>query len=484
MDTILLISPHRWSPKCSPYGLEHLAHHLSEAEFHPNIIDCNVSKRSLKEIEDAIITKNPLMICITIRNFDSAFLTNPLIYFPKAIKRLISRIRMITDIPIIAGGVSFSAAPIPLFRFLKIDYGIAGSDERSLILLAQAIKMGDDVGEIPGLVWKKDSRVIFNKAVSGNDVLPAVKRNFVDQLKTYKGGIENHYSWASVETKRGCSKKWIYCIEPKAKACSVRYKPPEAVEEEIDQLKFMGINWIWFTDSEFNLNIEKAKDLCEVLIRKYDGSINWGSYAMPKPFDKELVQLLERSGCRVLGIDAGHGIDEMLKNYHKDFLFEDVVRASDLLKNTSLKIKLSALIGGPGENVSTIKRGLHNLASLGGIIELGVGLRVYPSTSIETIVKEMDENMKKKSLFGKVKNNDNFLEPVFYFSPEIALNYKEVLEKVTAGKGSFMLPPLYQVTEEEIGDWRGLSPGYSSARSNDILLRENGIEIKSDASYS
>jgi hypothetical protein len=79
MDTILLISPHRWSPKCSPYGLEHLAHHLSEAEFHPNIIDCNVSKRSLKEIEDAIITKNPLMICITIRNFDSALLTNPLI---------------------------------------------------------------------------------------------------------------------------------------------------------------------------------------------------------------------------------------------------------------------------------------------------------------------------------------------------------------------------------------------------------------------
>jgi len=483
VNTVLLISPHRWNPKCTPHGLEHLAHHLHGAGFDPLILDINILKNQSKEISDVIIQKEPILICITIRNFDSAFLAQPMVFFPKAIKKIINSIRKITDSPIVIGGVSYSAAPIPFFKYFNADYGIVGSDERSMVTLAETIKKGDDKRLISGLVWKNNSKAVRNKVVLSSDPLPPIKRNFADQLKTYSGGIENHYSWASVETKRGCSKNCIYCIEPMSKGCTIRYKKPEAVIAELIQLKTLGINWFWFTDSEFNLNLDKAKELCEALIKRYNGSINWGSYALPKPFDKELANLMEKSGCKVLGIDAGHGSNEMLKNYQKDFLYEDIVQCFDLFKNRSVKLKLSALVGGPGESEATIKNGLKNLAALGSIVELGVGLRVYPSTPIINIINKMDENQKRKSLFGRIKNNGDFLEPVFYFAPEIALNYKAILEKVTREYGSFMLPPLYQVNEEEINGWRGFQPGYSSARSNDLLLRKNGSEEKTDASY-
>lgn len=475
MPKILLISPHKWRPACAPYGLEHIAHHLHNAGFKPRIIDCGISGAPYREIARAIEEDNPLLIGVSIRNLDTAFLTQKPVFFPLAIKGLIKKIKSITGAPVVAGGCAYSCAPGPLLSYLGADYGIKGPDEAALVDLVKALREAcDNFHNIPGLVQRRDNRVVVNPCCENTSPLPAISRIFADSLRTYKPGIENHYSWGSVETKRGCTQACAYCIEPESKSRKIRVKPVQAVTQEIDELLSSGINWIWFTDSEFNLDLEEAKKLCGELIRNYNGAISWGAYMLPCPFDAELAELLEASGCRAIGIDAGHGTDEMLKNLGKGFNFEAVRKTAVTLSGKSINVKYSALLGGPGETEKSIREGLKNLADTGGIVELGVGLRVYPGTPFVSAVRAMDEMEKEKSLFGKVKRNNDFIEPVFYFSKHIAHNYAAIIESAISGNGKFMVPKLVQVTGDENGDWRGIGPGYSRHRSNELLMTENG----------
>ncbi|MCP4137775.1 MAG: hypothetical protein GY754_42830, partial [bacterium] len=82
MKTVLLISPHRWKPACTPHALEHLAHYLHGAGFKPVIIDCNATAAPFQKILKVISEEKPLLIGITVRNLGSAFLSPKPVYFP------------------------------------------------------------------------------------------------------------------------------------------------------------------------------------------------------------------------------------------------------------------------------------------------------------------------------------------------------------------------------------------------------------------
>ncbi len=273
---------------------------------------------------------------------------------------------------------------------------------------------------------------------------------------------------------RGCNQRCGYCIEPESKIRKLRTKEPDAVLEEIRFLRNESIDWIWFTDSEFNLDLRHAKEICLHLTRTWGKSLSWGAYFHPTPFDRELVDLLRESGCRAMGIDVGHGVDEMIHRLGKSFSYSDLEKTAELLKGSGINVKFSVLLGGPGETKSSIRRALTNLSKLDVIVEIGVGLRVYPSTTFAQEIANLDESEKKRSLFGKVRNNQDFLEPVFYFSPHVARDYSAIIEVETSGRGRFLVPQMYQVDGVETGDWRGIRPGYSRRRSNNLLMKEEG----------
>jgi radical SAM superfamily enzyme YgiQ (UPF0313 family) len=458
---------------------------MDEAGFRPVIVDFNFSHSPRKDIQEILRRDRPVLCCLTLRNFDSAFMTESPIFFPLGTRRLIRDIRRWGGPPAVVGGVAYSASPEDLLNYLEADYGVAGSDETAAVELARQMATGkQDPEAIPSLVWRDAGRVRTNPPRDTRGPLPAIRRTFFDHSRYYRPGLGNHYSWGSVETQRGCNRGCIYCIEPEARGRSLRRKPPEAVIAEIEDLASQGIDWMWFTDSEFNLNLRECKDLCRALQKRFQGKISWGAYFVPRPFDAELAGLLSASGCVAAGFDVGHADNRMLRRVGKDFDFGAIERTAGLLRSTSIHTKYSVLFGAPGETEKSVATALRRLARLGGIVEIGAALRLYPGTPSETIAERFRPLEKHPALFGKVANNDTLLEPIYYVSPRILPRYPAFLEELTAGEGRFLLPRLYPLPGERYGDWRGIRPGYSRRRSNDLLLASEGTRRDhADAGY-
>jgi hypothetical protein len=259
-----------------------------------------------------------------------------------------------------------------------------------------------------------------------------------------------------------------------------------AIVEEVEALRFAGIDWIWFTDSEFNLDLERSKEICRALIREFGGKIKWGAYFSAVPFDDEFADLLARSGCAALGVDVGHGDTGMMKRLGKDFTFAEVEKTARSLKRVGLtSVKFSGVLCGEGETEASIRKGLRRLAGLGAIVELAVGVRVYPGTPFEKIVRKMGPLDGNPCLFGKVRKNEELLEPVYYLAEGLIRDHVRIIQEETAGEGRFLMPPLVAVEDRWRGDWRGVKPGYSRRRCNDLLMVEDGAATEHpDAGYA
>ena len=117
-----------------------------------------------------------------------------------------------------------------------------------------------------------------------------------------------------IETKRGCPERCIYCADPMAKGKSKRLRPPKAVVEEIKSLLQQGVSWYHLCDSEFNIPLPHAKEVCQaVLDSGLADQIRWYSYCSPLPFDSELAGLMARSGCAGINFGVDSLCDEQLK---------------------------------------------------------------------------------------------------------------------------------------------------------------------------
>ena len=96
--------------------------------------------------------------------------------------------------------------------------------------------------------------------------LPAIEVEFEPELTGYywkRSGMLN------IQTKRGCPYECIYCSYPHIDGRCVRTMDPEIIAENILRAKRdYGINYLFFTDSVFNIRPEYNVRLAETLIRR------------------------------------------------------------------------------------------------------------------------------------------------------------------------------------------------------------------------
>ena len=134
----------------------------------------------------------------------------------------------------------------------------------------------------------------------------------------------------NIQTKRGCPYECIYCSYPHIDGRCVRTMDPEIIAENILRAKRdYGINYLFFTDSVFNIRPEYNVRLAETLIRR-GTNVAWGAYFSPRGIDAEQMRLFRASGLTHIEFGTESFCDRTLEAYGKRFTFGDVVRASRL----------------------------------------------------------------------------------------------------------------------------------------------------------
>ena len=103
----------------------------------------------------------PDFVGISVRNIDDVLIRKQETFFGE-LAELSAAIRAEASCPVILGGSGFSIFPKQLLELAQADFGIAGPGEAGLLRLISALKNGTDYSGIPGLVFRKDGKVIVN----------------------------------------------------------------------------------------------------------------------------------------------------------------------------------------------------------------------------------------------------------------------------------------------------------------------------------
>jgi radical SAM superfamily enzyme YgiQ (UPF0313 family) len=443
-ENVLLINPNRMKPVVTPIALDYLGHALEKAGYGVHLLDLSFSSNINEELSRYFRDNAPTAIGITVRNVDDAYYLSQDFFIPQ-IKGLVEEIRQQTDVPIVLGGVGFSVMPCKILEYSGADFGIQGEGESSFPKFVERIAAGEDCSDVPGLVHRSANGIISNpQEFVELDMLSHCKREFVDNERYYREG-----GMGSIETKRGCGEKCIYCPEPLVKGRKCRMRQPEYVVDEIQSLLQSGVAHFHTCDSEFNLPIEHAKMVCREIIKRGLGDkIQWYVYASPTPFSEELMRLMKRAGC--VGIDFGvdSGSDVILKNLGRRHRKKDVRELAELCHNYDMTFMYDLLLGGPGENKDTLRETIELMKEVQpSRVGVSIGVRVYPGTPLAEAMRKDGVSESNPNLFGKVQGNDDFFQPIFYISSSIGDEIHLYVSELIGDDDRFFVGSKEDVTE-------------------------------------
>jgi radical SAM superfamily enzyme YgiQ (UPF0313 family) len=290
---IALVNSNRIKPAIAPIGIDYIGEALDTAGYAPEILDLQWEMDVKAAIGQFFKKKSYGLVGISIRNTDDCAFTSRQ-SFVNDYRNIIEIIREYTDATIVLGGIGFSTMPDKLMNILQADVGICGDGEFILPRLLHSLEYNDDWQELPNLIMNKNGKIIKNDLVRYSlNKLPLMRRNWIDNVRYFKEGGQ-----AGFETKRGCTGKCIYCVEPHAKGDGIRTRKPETIVYELRKLLDMDIDYFHTCDSEFNLPIEHAKGGCREIIQSGSGDkIHWCAYCSPVPVSDECAVLIAGQGA-------------------------------------------------------------------------------------------------------------------------------------------------------------------------------------------
>lgn len=398
---VLLISLNRCSnpDPVFPIGLSYLNSILRRAGHEVKWYDVLADSTSL----DSVLSEfRPTVTGISVRNVDDVLLRRQEVYFLE-LESVCSMVRRETRCPVVLGGSGFSLFPEELLRNAGADYGICGAGEVSFLRLLEALSDGEDVSNIPGLVYHRNGRVFVNPA---RPEMPALPLTEADR----PAGVAAHYLRASgtlnVQTQRGCSFKCCYCAYPLLEGRSHLRRPAEEIAAEFELAQRTGARFVFVVDSVFNSSPRHTQEVCEAIIRR-NVQISWGCFLRPQGLSVEQVKLMKRAGLSHVEFGSDSFCDEVLQAYQKGFSFDDVRQSNDLVRQAKIECCHFVICGGPGETRKTLEQSYQNSLLLGGAVILAVvGMRIYPGTPLFC----------RAQAEGHLNGYPNLLEPIYYIS--------------------------------------------------------------------
>ncbi len=337
-------------------------------------------------------------------------------------RNIISNTRGFSESVIIIGGAGFSIYPELLFETLKPDFGIYGEGERGLSQLITALESGNDYKNIEGLIYSGENGTVMNERVN---------YSFAPVL-SFDNGMAEFY-WQSsgmlnIQTKRGCPYNCIYCTYPLIEGHTVRTLDPDQIVKTLSDLYHnRKIDYVFFTDSIFNISNEFNLDLADRLISA-DLKIQWGGYFNFAHLDFKLLQKLKQAGLQHIEFGTESLSDIILEKYGKPFRVSDILRISGFCDNLKIDNAHFMILGGYGETEKTLAETFENSKKISKTIFFPfIGMRIYPGTKLHRIAIE-EKIVKKEELL---------LEPVYYVSKDFDLNTLKDKAKQTGKKWIF-----------------------------------------------
>lgn len=270
------------------------------------------------------------------------------------------RIKRVSNVPIIFGGVHVSSVPEVVISEDAVDIVCVGEGERSFLSLVDQFERYPDV-DIPGIWIKSDGEIRMsepNQMITDLDSLPFPDKSiFYEKLPWLSRGY-------LIMTSRGCPYSCTFCSNDMLRRLlrgKGRYVRRRSVDNVIEEMRLARER---FRPSRFNIlddcfTADKAwlREFCARY--KKDVSIPFIAVSHPNMVDEQVAAMLVSARCAILLL----GVQSTSEATRREILNrketnEQIKEAAAACHRHGLKLSIDHIFGIPGEGLEEYRRAL------------------------------------------------------------------------------------------------------------------------------
>jgi len=412
------------TPIFPPLGLAYIAAVLKKEGIEVKILEANAFNLNHDQIKKAIINYAPEFVGITS--------TTSLIEEAHEIALLCNK-----SIKVIIGGIHASSMPEETLRnFSRFDYLIRREGEYTMLELIQK----KNLSKIKGLSYRKGKKIINNPERGFNiklDDLPFPARELLPMNKYFSAGSKKNPS-DYILSSRGCPYQCIFCADHLVHGKQFRFRSPENIILEVEELYKRGVRDWDFVDDNFTLFIERVNKFCDLMIEKgLNKKMSWrcSNGIRVDRINFDLLKKMKKAGCYMVSLGIESGNEQILKNMKKDINLEKVRNAVKLCKKVGIETRGLFMLGNLGDNEKTMNDTIKFAKSLDLETATFHITIPFPNTDYWKIIKKegkiYPKNYRDYIAYGNVifqhgELNEKLLKDMqkkayreFYFRPKI-----------------------------------------------------------------
>jgi len=272
---------------------------------------------------------------------------------------------------VVLGGVHATVMPESTISDCDaVDVLVIGEGEETFCELLTALR--DQAGrfdDIAGLCFRQEGKPVRTPArshITPLDSIPYPARDLYD-LPLYKSAPTKKVSdedATPILTSRGCPYDCIHCPSETIWQRAIRYRSTEDVLGEIEQcVHEFGLGEFNFFDDTFTINRKRVLDICQEISRRRLG-ISWIAFSRVNTIDDELVEHMQRAGCKKISFGLESGDQQILDRMRKKQTLDQCRQAVATVRRHGIPVHASFMLGNVGETAASIRRTIDFAKSL------------------------------------------------------------------------------------------------------------------------
>jgi len=265
-------------------------------------------------------------------------------------------------ISVVLGGPHTTALPEHTLEYTGADYAVLGEGETVFQRLVDSVAQGSAVAHA-GVVSRSMPPGKTERAplIEDLDSLPFPAWDLIRPEQyppTPHGAFYRRFPVAPVITTRGCPFDCSFCASKATWSRRLRCRSPENVVDEIAYLvRRHGVREIHFEDDNLTARKDHVAAICECLLsRGLDITWTCPNGVRIDSLDRDLLHLMHRSGCYMLGLGIETGSQSLSDAAGKHLDLSCLEEKVYLMKGIGIEPYGFFLFGLPGETLETAQQ--------------------------------------------------------------------------------------------------------------------------------
>ncbi len=325
----------------APLGILAISTPLLRAGYTVRLIDSTITphfqQRVIEEVKDAL--------CLGV-----SLVTGPMIRETVEIARAVKAWNR--DFPIILGGWHPSLLPTQTLEADDVDIVVRGQGEDAMLEVAQHLAAGADLGDVPGVGFKRDGRPVFTPQRPLKPIVELPPRAYhLADFDAYERLCGRR--WAMYESSLACPFNCSYCTNAGVYGRKWNALPVEQfVEETVDLTRRYRLELLWVVDDNFLVDIDRALRIAEGLVRA-EANFRWSIQAttnLTARLSEDELRLMRRAGLHQICHGVESASPKVLKLMNKGFQnLDEIYGLTDRCLKADIRPSFNIIFGFPGE---------------------------------------------------------------------------------------------------------------------------------------